>query len=416
MNSYRLAPLCLMLGSAILVSGMVGCGVGDETGSYAVTDSAGVEIVMNSGPAWSEGEGWRVDPEPSLTIGTVAGDPAYELHEVAGAVRLPDGTIVVLNSGSYELRYFDEAGRHLLSAGGEGEGPGSFQGPYLIFVLAGDTVVVWDQRQRRMSFFGRAGEYVRSFTLPIGESMYFAKALFGDRAVLATARVRMPSSQQSGPTRGKNLFVVFDLEGDSVATLGAFHDREMYARYDEKAVGTAARVLGRTTVMTTYGSALYVGTNDSYAIDRYVNEPIRLPDGDETVMSQGVLTRSVRRDIRAPVTDEMFAAEIEATLESLSGPYGDMMGPVFEGMSKPDVLPHYSAIKADVEGNLWVRHYISRTMPSFEWTVFDAAGRMLGDVTLPERFDVYEIGRDYILGRWRDDADVEYVLLHRFSK
>ncbi len=87
---------------------------------------------------------------------------------------------------------------------------------------------MYDSRQRRVSFFDRTGEYVRSFTLPTGDNLWRALDFFEDGALLVTARVRMPSSQQSGPRRGKNLYAVFNREGDSIATVGTFPDREMY--------------------------------------------------------------------------------------------------------------------------------------------------------------------------------------------
>jgi hypothetical protein len=34
--------------------------------------------------------------------------------------------------------------------------------------------------------------------------------------------------------------------------------------------------------------------------------------------------------------------------------------------------------------------------------VFDAAGRPLGEVSVPAGFHLFEVGRDYILGGWRD--------------
>lgn len=402
MESHRLATFWLMLGSAFITLGTVGCGGADDLGSYTIADSAGVEIVMNRGPAWSEGEGWRVESEFALSIGTVEGDPAYELHRVVGAVRLPHGDIVVLNSGSNELRFYDATGQHLRSVGGKGDGPGEFQSPFLIFALAGDTVVVWDARQRRVSFFDRTGVLARSFTFPPSTNLYRAAQLFQDRALLAMARVRSVAPQESGPIRGKNLYVVFNLEGDSVAAVGSFPDREMYNRTSADRTVGAALLLGRTTLMATYGKTLYVGTNDAYTIDQY--------DRD------GRLVRSIRRDVAVPVTPEMFATEISVLSERMSEGARAMLLPVFEEMPRPETLPHYSAIETDPGGNIWVRHYASVSMPTFEWTVFDSAGRMLGDVLLPDKLVVYEIGRDYVLGRWRDDADVEYVRLHRLTR
>ena len=59
--------------------------------SVTVTDSAGVLIVQNHGPVPEDGGGWAVSPEPTLTIGTVEGDPAYQFYGISGVKRLSGG-------------------------------------------------------------------------------------------------------------------------------------------------------------------------------------------------------------------------------------------------------------------------------------------------------------------------------------
>ena len=46
---------------------------------------------------------------------------------MAAALRLPNGQIVIANSGSNELRYYDSAGVFLYAVGREGFGPGEFK-------------------------------------------------------------------------------------------------------------------------------------------------------------------------------------------------------------------------------------------------------------------------------------------------
>ena len=46
------------------------------------------------------------------------------------------------------------------------------------------------------------------------------------------------------------------------------------------------------------------------------------------------------------------------------------------------------------------------------WSVFDAQGRWLGDVTLPARFSPMDIGADYVLGVARDEDGVETVAMY----
>ena len=79
-------------------------------------------------------------------------------------------------------------------------------------------------------------------------------------------------------------------------------------------------------------------------------------------------------------------------------------------------LPFYSAIEVDADGYLWVKEFASATRPNVEWSVFDTDGRWLGQVAMPEGFTVYHIGTDYVLGRWRDDLDVEHIMLYGLVK
>ncbi len=44
------------------------------------------------------------------------------------------------------------------------------------------------------------------------------------------------------------------------------------------------------------------------------------------------------------------------------------------------------------------------------WDVFDRAGRYLGVVNMPPRFQPRLFHEDEIYGVWRDDIDVQYVV------
>ena len=91
-----------------------------------VEDSAGVTIVTNDPPAPDSRLQWRFGAQPSLSIGSVDSGEADQLFRVTDATRLPDGRIVIANSGSNELRVFNADGSHAGTWGGRGEGPGEF--------------------------------------------------------------------------------------------------------------------------------------------------------------------------------------------------------------------------------------------------------------------------------------------------
>lgn len=78
--------------------------------------------------------------------------------------------------------------------------------------------------------------------------------------------------------------------------------------------------------------------------------------------------------------------------------------------------PTISAVLLDAGDNLWVKEFPTDTETPATWFVFDAAGHLLGTVSMPDRFHPYHIGSNFVLGVWRDDLDVEHVRLHRLVK
>jgi hypothetical protein len=104
-------------------------------------------------------------------------------------------TIVIANAGTSELRYHDARGSWLRSVGGQGEGPGEFRTLTNIWRMRGDTLLAWDTRLRRLSFFAPGGEFVGSrifviapVRLPSGMSMtnsVIFQGVFADGSIVA---------------------------------------------------------------------------------------------------------------------------------------------------------------------------------------------------------------------------------------
>lgn len=120
----------LILAAIVLTRLLYSPGSDREAVSFRSWDSAGVEIVESTLPAWGEGEGWRVLPEPTLRIGVVDGDPAYQFNQVAQAsesglrrdpvawVRFDVDGVLVNTVGSFpgrEIYLTEEDGRGVMS-------------------------------------------------------------------------------------------------------------------------------------------------------------------------------------------------------------------------------------------------------------------------------------------------------------
>ncbi|WP_420634347.1 hypothetical protein [Candidatus Palauibacter sp.] len=111
--------------AAVLFAGMspvtTGCQPGDAPiqSTFLVRDSAGIEIVESTAPAWT-GDAWRLSDTPSLVIGRMEGDERYLFGRVAGAMVLRDGRIAVLDGQSALIRVYSPEGEHIEDWGGQG--------------------------------------------------------------------------------------------------------------------------------------------------------------------------------------------------------------------------------------------------------------------------------------------------------
>jgi hypothetical protein len=385
-----------------------GCAAERSDSTAVVTDSAGVEIVESTGFSWPEGHGWRLGGEPTFDIGILEGDPAYEFFRIAGARRLTDGRVVVADAGTSEIRYYDSSGSHLLSIGGEGGGPGEFGGIWSITSTPEDTLLVVDWRNRRISYFDPSGALARSLQPRfLGESGGFPMivAPFEDGTVLTGVRTYFgPGEFATGLSRDQIVYVRSDPDGALMDTLAVRPGGEMHgmAQEDRRIVG--GRPFGRNPQYAVFGNGFFHGSSDSYEI--------------EFIDNTGKLIRSLRRPVPSM---EVTSADIQAYKQEQIENAGDerqrqINQTLLDAVTFPDVFPAYSSFLTDAEGNLWIAVYRRPGDDQPRWTVFGPDGRALGEVQTRERFRIFQIGADFVLGRWTDDLDVQHVLMFELLK
>jgi hypothetical protein len=140
---------------------------------------------------------------------------------------------------------------------------------------------------------------------------------------------------------------------------------------------------------------------------------------DIQVWSQeGLLERIIRvaKD-PIPVSQEDVDAFIERELadledNNLSREYRRH----YEAAPIPENHPAYGPFHVDVEGFLWVEETRASDDEPRLASIFDPEGRWVGSLTLPERLGIYEIGRDYLLGRTTDQLGVQYLAMHELTR
>ena len=72
----------------------------------------------------------------------------------------------------------------------------------------------------------------------------------------------------------------------------------------------------------------------------------------------------------------------------------------------------YRFVRVGDGGELWIREPLAVNADSYHWTVIDSTGSAIAVIQTPLRFDPHHLGRGFVLGRWRDENDVNYIRLY----
>lgn len=382
---------------SIVLLVLAGCTAGDAAEPTLVRDSAGIAIVENSADAVANAAVWSLG-EAEVAIGVVEGEPAYQLYGVGGGTRLADGTIVLLNAGTSELRFFDANGVHLRSAGGDGEGPGEFRGATAVAPVSGDSLLVWDQRLQRISLFDAAGEFGRSFRVERAVLNPEFLGVFDDGSVaILDLRLDVPAQ---GFAISSSTLVKYGRDGSFTDSLGTYPWMEIGIIGGRERGVVGGRIFAPRTSAAAAGDRFWVGTAAEPSIEQY--------DRD------GVLTRIVRweagdrtvgPDDRRRFIDERF-----------TDPTSPMRA-AYEELGMHDRFPAHAELGADRDGNLWVKPYRRPAQEGPDrWLVFDPEGALLARIELPEELRVLEVRGDRLLAVRPDELEVERVVVYELRK
>lgn len=400
----------VLLAVGALLSISTGCGERSGTQPTVTrTDSAGIVIVENTGLPPAGGGEWEIGPEPSLSIGTVEGDDAYQFFAIAGAHRLQDGRIAVIDAGSREIRIYSPEGRHLVSFGGRGAGPNEFELPILAGTL-GDTMLVVDRGQHRLSivhpglgFVGgaRISDEVGGFLNPLGG---FAN---GETVYGGAFDMRRIGELRDGLNRSHTFYRSSRLDGSLAADFGDMEGADFYIE-DLDGEGRASQ-----PALIPFGRVPTAAVSPNYFFFSPQNE-----FDIQAFHPSGRLVRRIRLG-RSPIPvtafhGEQYIEEIASQVES-SGQDAEIRA-YLRTLPLPRFFPPHGRLMADVLDCLWVEDFQPPGNETRIWSVFDETGALAGRVTLPDSFDPMEIGPDYVLGVGRDQLDVEYLRLYSLHR
>ena len=382
--------------------------------SQSSRDSAGVLVVENVRPAWSDGERLSLAPKPRLMIGNSA-DSAYRFRQVRGVMLLTDGRIAVADGASLQLRFFSSQGQFLSASAGRGIGPGQILNMDWVRRLRGDTIAI-NFGFATAALYTNAGPFVRTISFsPPGEtprahSLLLVALLNSGVAIVAPLPNVTPRALGSRWTESLSLKLMTkagDVPRD-FATLP-------FIEVEQVRSGPIPVWLSSIGVFVASDDRFYAGFGDRYQIRVYGND--------------GKLQSIIRRSwTPTPITDDDWEHWVVEWSKLWVRTTGAERERDIQGMRESpwaEQNPAFSQFIVDRGGRLWVReaHWQDAiaagsltdipALPS-SWSVFDTRGRWLGDVGMPTGFQPFEIGTDYVAGILRADG-VNHVAIYELS-
>ncbi len=374
----------------------------DEAPAFSQRDSAGIQISVTSGTVAHTPLGWEVERVPDLSIGD-ENSPGQALSRIQGLRELPDGRVLVVDGASAELRIFDSGGRLLKRSGGFGKGPGEFINPALVPAVGTDSLLFFDMGTTRLQLFSPTAEYQREIS---GWRQWPMRA--GKRPPLGALDGHLlleiggsiggeGSSRRDGLHRGWWIQAWFDPARDVVTQLDSFVVDEGY-RFPQNHFSVSIPFASRPHAAVARTGAFFT-------------------DGRSPEIREYDLGGRVRRILRInerrrPVTKSIVA---QVPVDNF---YGWDSRKLIAAIPEPDSLPVFDALMVDDVGWLWAEVFGWDPSAPKEWIVFDSTGRARGSVDAPPGLELGqtlrgvqlgEIGRDFILGLWRDSYRVEHV-------
>jgi hypothetical protein len=400
--------------------------------AFQVTDSAGVEIVMN---AAGEAPG-ELRVVEDLRIGSM--DEARDellFYNVRALLVDADGTIYVGNDQTATVRVFSADGTFLHEFGGRGEGPADIPRILNDMMWAGDsiTVIDWQSGGKTLLFDTESG-FVDSWrnrladgtrTTPTGHT-----PLGWITAVTERDRPEnpVPGVSYGGVTRMHPVDLETGEMGDPVVE---FPGQALFGSPETEGLDWALFEATRAFDFDGRGN-FYRSWGEEYRIDvwnadgRHVRSirraheeiPITRADIDEVK----VLLRELHDTISFYADDPARREQAyERTIERIDRQ---------AGFPRPQTRPPLGRMLVSADGAIWVeRHdhqspaeaWVIRSYSGFDrtprtetiWDLFTPEGRFRGNVTLPPRFSPMAVTEGAAIGVLKDELDVEYVVRYR---
>jgi len=328
----------------------------------------------------------------------VTGDQLFDRKPAVYAMDvgiLPNGGVVVLDTGNRRVLRFGPDGVYLGAFGGPGDGPGQFVTP-LFLEVATDRVYVLDSSLNRVTAFDTSGVFLSRFEINLA-GLAGTTPLFdaGGPDEVYVAGEPVPFLTEVRDT-GQAVIYRMNGQGVIVDTLALFlpsswrrvEDTGGRSSFAKPRLAPTPRLSARPGV-----AALAMGAQ--YLIE------IRDPTGK-------LLRRVARQYENVAVTPEIR----DSVLDELAQAPDALPREALELVPFAPVVPAVESVVMDDRGRLWVDVY-DRAVTRRD--IFDAEGQFLGPLYLPQPVKLEDVSGDRACGMAAESSGQSAVFCYRVA-
>ena len=338
--------------------------------------------------------------EPLVRIGMIDGPDEYLFGNVTAAIRLEDGSIVVADEQSYEVRRYDAIGQHMWTRGREGEGPGEYGGLRLLRGCPGAAITVFDWHLDRITQLDVDGSVVDTRPLnAVGVNPYRSPACSPDGDLVFTPWPQLDPEVAAGEHYRWKMALIL-ARGDSKDTLRSSIPGTERTRSEH---GDGPRTWGRTMVFAVVSTGVWYGAADDYELEHVdwtgsVNRIAHWTGPDLRVTRKRM---ELFRDAWLARYDD---AESRRRFERESWPR------IRDGL--PERFPAYDALLPLADGSVWVKTHGWRARDD-ELHLLGPDGVWIQRLTMPSGSTLLDAGPDWVLLRQRGELDEHIVAVYQ---
>lgn len=369
-----------------------GCGdVPRGPAGAEIVDSADVRLVQ-----LAPMEDWHAVAETTelLRIGTLDGPPESVFSAIAAGRILNDGSLVLADAQSLEVRQFTRDGEHLRTHGGRGDGPGEYQFIRGVDACAESGFTVFDAAWQ-MSFYDETGEFLEKRATRLeGESPPY-QLICEPSGRVAALDWDLEGFAEPGFQRFSTRLRVLNSDGSELVDYGTRLGSERFGLGER---GSMLHPAGRSILIGFMGENLLVADGSFFGFERWD--------------LSGNLVEIVRFDVPAPDPDSIMAEYLEwmlsrATRDEQRQRWRQQIAEIAE--SNPEQGSFLSSMRTTGDRILLREVTVG---DSGRWFAFTSTGEPLGYLPIPDGAKLLDFRNGQLLVEERDEMGVPSAVLY----